>query len=442
MELWNFVVTTLANVPAYFESNPVLFVVVIVIAVILALIGLKDSLPLLALVDNPLLRAVLVLATIIGTIAPIVAGIAFTSANDIAQLRADMLTTAFFVEIAIVGIMFGVLKYIEAGSDDSSSSDAFDEAVDALGSVFFVIYSIVGAFVGTAISSWGFSIFGQTIGTWLFGAFLAWATTAIFTVAVNLISLPFLFLFGNPASRLENFAEGMVDKLGDEFDKPHWQRKYLKVILPTAVIVVGLAALAIAGGVLKENATIPKVIEDHVIVWNDEVLEAYVRYLLGMSEGDIWYHDVSEITEFDLSVRPNADGTIEDGPRITDISALANFTGLRTLNLRYQNVEDLSAVEYMEELTSLDILSTSVSDLTPLESCTKLDTLIAGDCNIEDLTPLAGLETLTILYLADNAITDIEPLDGLINLSYLNLEHNPIEDYSVLYTLSIDELYV
>ena len=419
-----------------------LFVIVIVIGVIIALVSLMNTLPMIALADNPLIKAALVLITVIGTFIPIVAAIAFASASDIAQLRADMLTPAFFAEIAIVGIMYALLKFVEAGTADVGDDNGFDAGVDFFASVFFVIYSVVGAFVGIGISSWGFSIFGQTIGTWLFGAFLAWATTAIFAVAVNLISLPFVFLAGNPLTRFENYTEGLGDKLGDEFGKPHGQRRYLAVILPVAIFVVGIAALGIAGSVLKENASTPKVIEDHVIVWNDEVLEAYVRYLTGMSEGDIWYHDVSGITELDLSVRPNADGVIEDGPRITDITALSNFTGLRTLNLRYQNVGDLSAVEYMDELTSLDILANPVSDLTPLESCPKLEILIAGSCDIDDISPLAGLGTLTGLYLANNSITDIEPLGGLTKLTYLNLENNPIEDYSVLYTLSVDELYV
>lgn len=442
MELWNFVVTTLANVPSYFERNPVLFVLVSVLTALYIVISLGRYLPAVVAERDPLFKVIRLIVSLLGIVSVVAAGIAFTSANEIAELRVDMLTPAFFIEIAVVGVLFTICQLIVAGAADPNEYREDEPLFTLAKNLFFVIYSIVGAFIGTGISSWGFSIFGQTIGTWLFGAFLAWAISAIFYVAASIIELPLMLLAGDPASHVEEAYNNAVDNIGNELDKTDGKRRVLAVIVPAAVIVALIAGLGFAIQTFMEDADKPNVHVDHVIVWNDEVLEAYVRYLTGMSEGDIWYHDVCEITELDLSVRPNSDGVIEDGPRITDITALSNFTGLQVLNLRYQNVEDLSAVENMEELVSLDIFATTASDLTPLESCTKLETLIAGYCDIDDISPLAGLTSLTGLYLAHNSITDIGALGGLTNLTYLNLEDNPIEDYSVFYVLSVDEVYI
>ena len=141
---------------------------------------------------------------------------------------------------------------------------------------------------------------------------------------------------------------------------------------------------------------------------------------------------------------------------ITDLSVLAGLTNLRDLSLLAAHVqdEDLSLLSGLTNLTSLGLSHNRISDVSPLAELTGLTRLWLWDNLIEDISALSGLTgmtflslsknnvsdisalahltNLTELYLNDNKITDVSPLEGLTNLTFLDLALNNVEDISAL----------
>ena len=93
--------------------------------------------------------------------------------------------------------------------------------------------------------------------------------------------------------------------------------------------------------------------------------------------------------------------------QISDISSLANLTGLTELNLA----------------------SNQISDITPLANLTELTVLDLESNQISDISPLAGLPRLTELFLNNNQISDIQPLvdnSGIDSGDWVLLNNNPL----------------
>ncbi|MBQ3267988.1 MAG: leucine-rich repeat domain-containing protein [Atopobiaceae bacterium] len=488
MELWNLIVSFCANVPLYDQTNRNLFLVTLGIVLVFSAINFYSYIKAAAGLQNPIAKVGYLLVTLIGVLALVAAGFAFVSAQEVAELRPEVLTQPLFFQLAIAGALDAGIFLIAIcrRGDDMESVEAEEVLKSLAKAVFVVVYSLIGAFVGNGISSWGFRLFGRTLGTWVFGAYLAWAMRAAFGVVGFVVQGPLVLLFGNPDAKVEDFLETSIDGIFDEFeDKPRGQRDWRKVIILALIGVALVVGLSFARNVFQEVAVVPEAPAvaasaaeepagqpeeaapesepeaepeapapetatgprkgrpaDHVMDWGDPVLESYMREITGITEGDIWLHDVWLLTDLDLSVQPDEDNVIREGPRITDISALAELTNLQTLHLTFQDVEDISAVANMPDLYGLDIQSCRVSDLTPLAGLDQLEWLLAGYCRITDLSPLAGMTSLQSLSLYYNRVTDIEPLRGLTNLEYLNLQCNPIEDYSPIEGLDIEELFV
>lgn len=163
---------------------------------------------------------------------------------------------------------------------------------------------------------------------------------------------------------------------------------------------------------------------DHAIDWGDEALEAAMRDITGISEGDILLSDVWETVELDLS-----------GRGVTDITALGEMTNLLFLDLRGNAVADLSPLKNLTALSVLYLSGCPAADLTPVGALPYLTELYASGCGIEDLRPLAGIQYLSWVDLSDNEITDIAPLASLMELAELDLSGNPISDVSPLAAL-------
>ena len=93
---------------------------------------------------------------------------------------------------------------------------------------------------------------------------------------------------------------------------------------------------------------------------------------------------------------------------ISDLSSLANLTGLTRLSLKHNEVSDLSPLEGLSNLTWVEL----------------------NDNAISDVSPLAELNNLTWLDLGENAIMDVSSLTSLPNLSWMGLNDNAIADVS------------
>ena len=112
---------------------------------------------------------------------------------------------------------------------------------------------------------------------------------------------------------------------------------------------------------------------------------------------------------------------------IEDISALSGLTGMTFLSLGKNNVSDISALAHLINLTELYLNDNKITDVSPLEGLTNLTFLDLALNNVEDISALSGLTSLMALNLAANRITDISALAGLTELRDLDLRGNPYE---------------
>ena len=118
--------------------------------------------------------------------------------------------------------------------------------------------------------------------------------------------------------------------------------------------------------------------------------------------------------------------------QINDLAPLANLTNLTRLDLGHNKIYDLIYLEGLTNLTFLDVASNYITDLTPLANLTNLTTLRLLNNQINDITPISGLTNLTYLSLGFNQINDLEHLTRLIDLETLGLSRNQISNVTPL----------
>ena len=115
------------------------------------------------------------------------------------------------------------------------------------------------------------------------------------------------------------------------------------------------------------------------------------------------------------------------GFELSDLSGLAGFTGLTSLNLAgFDQLTDLSPLASLTNLTSLDLQGCNkITDLSPLANLTNLESLNLNawdvDTELSDISPLAELIGLKSLSLRLRSVRDLTPLAGLTELEYLDL---------------------
>ncbi len=138
------------------------------------------------------------------------------------------------------------------------------------------------------------------------------------------------------------------------------------------------------------------------------------------------------------------------GNRVQDLSPLSSLSRLRELSLRDNDMVDLSAANLalLAELPALRVLNLRhnrgpshperpdvrhrLSDISVLAEFTQLESLDLADNEVSDVTAIAGLTRLRSLSLRDNPL-DLENLvvlSGLTQLEYLNLRNTGLRDLS------------
>ena len=108
-----------------------------------------------------------------------------------------------------------------------------------------------------------------------------------------------------------------------------------------------------------------------------------------------------------------------------DISTLKGAKNLRELYLLGCQVSDVSPVAELTGLTRLGLPGNRISDISRLAELTNLKWLELADNDISDVSPLAQLKNLTWLHLGGNMISDFSPLDGLRENIKLIWYNNP-----------------
>ncbi len=249
-------------------------------------------------------------------------------------------------------------------------------------------------------------------------------------------------------------------------------KKGLCIILVT-IMLFSIAACG-APAVQETQETTPKVsasapaetpeatvapTSEPVVVFTDTVLEAKVCEAMGKPEGDITLAEAESVEKLALNNKDFDDQNSKNGG-IKDISALQYFTGLKELDISFNNISDLSPLSGLTNLETLVFNGTQVKDLSPLKdlknmvcivfcwnyapdrgyqgfenldalaNMKNLEHIDAKNAGIKDLSTLGTLTKLWDIQLCDNQISDITPLANLKDLKILFLGNNPITDYS------------
>lgn len=174
----------------------------------------------------------------------------------------------------------------------------------------------------------------------------------------------------------------------------------------------------------SDDAEIEQVDPDLVIDWKDEVVEANIRRFTGITEGDIKYRDVCDLTRLVL--------LDEDGRKVRDISALKYLKNLEILHMDWQEIEDISVLAGLTKLESLSLRDNKVKDIRPLQGLKNMELLDLSNNEIEDISVLANMKRLSGLYLSNNQISDISVLHELKKLAGLDLYGNKVSDLGPL----------
>lgn len=215
--------------------------------------------------------------------------------------------------------------------------------------------------------------------------------------------------------------------------------------------------------------------DDTVISFTDQTMLEDVRNITGVTERDITYGDVKNITEFNSSYHSYSDLSplryftslveldiegdfynlnglegltnlktliIDSGSadNLTDISAIANLTNLETLEIiGFSNLTDISVIGNLTNLQSLLLYSCGgISDISAIGNLTNLQSLRIISCDsISDIGAIGNLMNLQSLEVNGFNGTDISALGNLTNLQTLGIYScDAISDISMIGNLS------
>ncbi len=127
---------------------------------------------------------------------------------------------------------------------------------------------------------------------------------------------------------------------------------------------------------------------------------------------------------------------LEENPGLTDISEVAQITGLEDLFIRKTPISDLSCLSGLTNLTELWATNCPISDISPLSGKSRLYRVYLGNSKREgkltDISALSSAKGLYWLELDGNRITDLSALSGTSALMHLEADYNLIEDISPL----------
>ena len=131
---------------------------------------------------------------------------------------------------------------------------------------------------------------------------------------------------------------------------------------------------------------------------------------------------------------------------ISDLSPLADLTGLETLDLRNNPMlTDIPPLSGLGSLTTLVIFDTGVSDLSALRDCPRLTLVDVGNTQITSPAALAGLDALQTLVIRKAPLDTLDGIESHPLLEKLYLSETPVNDLSPLLglprlqTVEVDE---
>ena len=159
-----------------------------------------------------------------------------------------------------------------------------------------------------------------------------------------------------------------------------------------------------------------------------------LAHLTNLKSLGIWKTDVSDVSA--LAHLTNLEELTLSGSAVSDVSALASLTNLERLSLRDTGVSDVSALASLKNLGWLNLNGTGVSDVSALASLTNLRWLFLWDTAVSDVSALASLTNLGWLFLLNTGVSDVSALASLKNLRTLELGRTDVSDVSALASLT------
>ena len=129
------------------------------------------------------------------------------------------------------------------------------------------------------------------------------------------------------------------------------------------------------------------------------------------------------------------------GKNVNDISLLAKCKNLTEINLTYNYIlEDITPLKGLKKLRVLQLEHNNISDISPLAELTGLEVLGIYSNHITDITPLANLKKLQFLSIGDNRIQDISVVQNFTGLEVLDIRSTSVKDLTPLKGLSLVRL--
>lgn len=216
--------------------------------------------------------------------------------------------------------------------------------------------------------------------------------------------------------------------------------------------------------------------EDYVIEWEDEGMEAHIRFLLDKPKGDILHSDVWDVQillfdplsgiPHDVLLTEPLEGwdsffweTIiyneyqdeawhsygfQDFPDIQSLADLRHFDSLQLLDItgRMTGIIDPAGLENCVHLKKLCVENASAELLNIAAGLTELEILIIDSNDQVDLSPLAGHPSLQTLRLANQQLSSLEPLATIPKLRALNLDEAVFPDLEPLTQTNLEALSI
>jgi hypothetical protein len=153
--------------------------------------------------------------------------------------------------------------------------------------------------------------------------------------------------------------------------------------------------------------------------FDDYVLEQVIRATLEKPSGDIVAADVASLTEL------NNEG--KDG-NVASLVGIQCLTSLTSITIRFGHIADLKPLAALDNLRYLTLTDHEVlTDLSPLAELSGLQGVFITNTQVQDVSPLASLTSAVEIALEGNRIRDIRPLEGLTSLDLLWLTGNPLD---------------
>ena len=118
--------------------------------------------------------------------------------------------------------------------------------------------------------------------------------------------------------------------------------------------------------------------------------------------------------------------------RVSDLSALKDWSRIESLNLSNTAVTDLSSLPPMPTLRMLDLSGTQIKSIKGLEQLFNLEELKLSKTNIRDISPLRSLFRLEKLHLDETNVVEISAIKGLQRLNFLSVAGTKVDNISAL----------